>query len=86
MRQENQEEAAEIVLEFDATGAQELDHQVYMMGEVAKLIEGSNGALDPADYEQTVKTLLSAVSAENPAITKEPDGAWTHQITDAALN
>ncbi len=83
---ENQEEAAEIVLEFDETGAQELDHQVYMMGEVAKLIEGSNGALDPADYEQTVKTLLSAVSAENPAITKQPEGAWTHQITDAALN
>ncbi|WP_209504184.1 MULTISPECIES: ABC transporter substrate-binding protein [unclassified Ruegeria] len=83
---ENQEEAAEIVLEFDETGAQELDHQVYMMGEVAKLIEGSDGALDPADYEQTVKTLLSAVSAENPAITKEPEGAWTHQITDAALN
>ncbi|NOD45959.1 MULTISPECIES: ABC transporter substrate-binding protein [unclassified Ruegeria] len=83
---ENQEEAAEIVLEFDETGAQELDHQVYMMGEVAKLIEGSDGALDPADYEQTVKTLLSAVSAENPAITKQPEGAWTHQITDAALN
>ncbi|WP_170381438.1 ABC transporter substrate-binding protein [Ruegeria atlantica] len=83
---ENQEEAAEIVLEFDETGAQELDHQVYMMGEVAKLIEGSDGSLDPADYEQTVKTLLSAVSAENPAITKEPEGAWTHQITDAALN
>ncbi len=83
---ENQEEAAEIVLEFDETGAQELDHQVYMMGEIAKLIEGSDGALDPSDYEQTVKTLLSAVSAENPAITKEPEGAWTHKITDAALN
>lgn len=83
---ENQEEAAEIVLDFDASGAQELDHQVYMMGEVAKLIAGSDGSLDPADYEQTVKTLLSAVSAENPAITKEPNGAWTHQITDAALN
>ena len=45
-----------------------------------------NGALDPADYEQTVKTLLSAVSEENPAITKEPEGAWTHEITDEALN
>lgn len=83
---EHQEEAAEIVLEFDETGAQELDHQVYMMGEVAKLIAGSNGTLDPADYDQTVQTLLSAVSTENPAITKQPEGAWTHQITDAALN
>ncbi|MEY8838723.1 ABC transporter substrate-binding protein, partial [Cribrihabitans sp. XS_ASV171] len=58
----------------------------YMMGEVAKLTAGSNGALDPADYEQTVSTLLSAVSEENPAITKEPEGAWTHEITDKALN
>ena len=56
------------------------------MGEIAKLTAGSNGALDPADYEQTVKTLLDAVSPENPAITKEPEGAWTSEITDAALN
>lgn len=83
--EENPEEAAEIVLENDETGAQTLDHQVYMMGEVAKLTSGSDGALDPADYEQTVKTLLSSVSAENPAITKEPEGAWTHEITDEAL-
>lgn len=84
--EENQEEAAEIVVENDASGAQELDHQLYMVGEVAKLTAGSNGALDPADYEQTVNTLLSAVSEENPAITKEPEGAWTHEITDEALN
>lgn len=83
--EENQEEAAEIVLDFDASGAQTLDHQIYMMGEVAKLTAGSNGALDPADYEQTVKTLLSAVSPDNPAITKAPEGAWTHLITDQAL-
>ena len=84
--EENPEEAAQIVLDNDETGAQTLDHQVYMMGEVAKLTAGSNGALDPADYEQTVATLLSAVSPDNPAITKEPEGAWTHDITDAALN
>lgn len=82
----NPEEAAEIVVEFDETGAQTLDHQVYMMSEVAKLTADTNGALDPADYEQTVSTLLSAISAENPAITKTPEGAWTHDITDAALN
>ncbi len=84
--EENQEEAAEIVVENDASGAQELDHQLYMVGEVAKLTAGSNGTLDEADYDQTVKTLLSAVSEENPAITKEPEGAWTHEITDEALN
>lgn len=81
----NPEEAAQIIVDNDATGAQTLDHQIYMMGEVAKLTSGSNGALDPADYEQTVQTLLSAVSEDNPAITKEPEGAWTHAISDEAL-
>ena len=80
------EEAAEIVLENDETGAQTIEHQTYMMGEVAKLTAGSNGALDPADYDQTVATLLSAVSAENPAITAEPEGAYPLEITDEALN
>ncbi len=84
--EENQEEAAQIVIDNDETGAQTLDHQVYMMGEIAKLTAGSNGALDPADYEQTVQTLLKAVSPDNPAITAAPSGAWTHDITDAALN
>jgi NitT/TauT family transport system substrate-binding protein len=82
----NPEEAAQIVVDADQTGAQTLEHQIYMMGEIAKLTAGSNGALDPADFDQTVATLLSAVSAENPAITKAPEGmAWTHQITDLAL-
>jgi NitT/TauT family transport system substrate-binding protein len=79
---ENPEEAAEIVLENDETGAQTLDHQIRMMHEINKLTEGSDGTLDEADYEQTVQTLLSAVSPDNPAITKEPEGAFTHQITD----
>jgi NitT/TauT family transport system substrate-binding protein len=52
-----------------------------MMGEVAKLTAGSNGALDVADAERTVATLLGGVS--DPAISKPPVGAWTHAITDA---
>ena len=83
--EEHPDEAAEIVLEHDETGAQTEEHQKRMMSEVAKLTAGSDGALDPADYDQTVATLLSAVSPENPAITKEPTGAWTHAITDVAL-
>jgi NitT/TauT family transport system substrate-binding protein len=82
--EENPDEAAEIVLENDATGAQTEKHQKRMMGEIAKLTAGSNGALDPADYERTVKSLLSGGS--DPVITKEPEGAWTHDITDKALN
>ena len=54
-----------------------------MMGEIAKLTAGSNGALDPADYQRTVDSLMSGGS--DPVITKAPEGAWTHDITDAAL-
>ncbi|SCM67394.1 ABC transporter substrate-binding protein [Donghicola eburneus] len=82
--EENPEAAAEIVLEYDETGAQTLSHQVRMMGEVAKLTAGSNGALDEADYTRTVETLMGGGS--DPVITKEPEGAWTHAITDKALN
>jgi len=85
--EENPGEAAQIVVNADQTGLQTLEHQTYMMGEVAKLTAGSNGALDPADFEATVQALLAAVSPDNPAITRVPDGmAWTHAITDAALN
>ncbi|NRB05448.1 MAG: ABC transporter substrate-binding protein [Rhodobacteraceae bacterium] len=81
--EENPEAAANIVLEYDETGAQTEKHQVRMMGEIAKLTAGSNGALNPADYERTVATLLGGGS--DPVITKAPEGAWTHAITDAAL-
>lgn len=82
--EENPDEAAEIVLENDATGAQTEKHQKRMMGEIAKLTAGSNGALDEADYKRTVETLLKGGS--DPVITKEPEGAWTSMITDKALN
>ena len=82
--EENPAEAAMIVLDNDATGAQTEKHQKRMMGEIAKLTAGSTGALDPAAYERTVKSLLAGGS--DPVITKAPEGAWTHEITDAALN
>ncbi|MBO9406235.1 ABC transporter substrate-binding protein [Shimia sp. R9_1] len=81
--EENPEDAAMIVLEYDETGAQTEEHQVRMMGEIAKLTAGSNGALDPADYERTVASLMSGGS--DPVITATPEGAWTHSITDKAL-
>jgi NitT/TauT family transport system substrate-binding protein len=79
----NSDEAAEIVLENDASGAQTEAHQKRMMSEVAKLTAGSAGALDKADYDRTVKTLLGGGS--DPVISKEPTGAFTTEITDAAL-
>jgi NitT/TauT family transport system substrate-binding protein len=79
---ENPKDAAMIVLDNDATGAQTEKHQVRMMGEINKLTEGSDGSLVEADYERTVKTLLSGGS--DPVISKAPVGAWTHAVTDKA--
>jgi NitT/TauT family transport system substrate-binding protein len=81
--EEHPDDAAMIVLDNDATGAQTEAHQKRMMGEIAKLTAGSNGALDPADFDRTVASLMAGGS--DPVITKVPEGAWTHAITDAAL-
>lgn len=78
----NQKDAALIVLENDSTGAQTEKHQIRMMGEINKLTEGSDGSLNVKDYERTVQTLLSGGS--DPVITKAPEGAWTHAVTDKA--
>ena len=78
------DEAVKIVLDNDASGAQKEPHQKRMMGEINKLTAGSNGKLDPADYERTVTTLLGA-GGEQPVISKKPEGAWSHVVIDAAL-
>ncbi len=79
----NPGEAAQIVMDNDETGAQTLAHQEFMMGEVALLTAGATGALDEAAYQLTVDTLLAGGS--DPVITAAPVGAFTHAITDAAL-
>jgi NitT/TauT family transport system substrate-binding protein len=81
--EENPDAAADIVLENDSSGAQTEKHQRRMMGEIAKLTAGSNGALDEADYNRTVDTLMKGGS--DPVISMKPEGAWTHMITDKAL-
>jgi NitT/TauT family transport system substrate-binding protein len=81
---DNPDEAADIVLEYDETGAQTEKHQRRMMGEINKLVGSGDqgiGYLDPADYERTVDVLLSGGS--DPVITKAPEGAWSQQIWDA---
>jgi len=74
------DEAAEIVLENDASGAQTETHQKRMMRAVAKLLDTSGGRLDPADYERTVAILLAG-GTDQPVITRKPEGAWTHAVT-----
>ena len=69
------------MLAADTTGAQTLEHQKQMMGEIAKLLDPGNGKLDVKDYDRTVAELLSGGS--DPVITKKPEGAWTHAVYDA---
>src|ERR687892_2551453 len=81
---EHPEEAADIVLDYDETGAQTEKHQRRMMGEINKLVGGGEqgiGYLDPADYQRTVDVLLAGGS--DPVITKEPEGAWSHKVWEA---
>ena len=72
---EHPDEAAEIVMD---NGGQDENHQKRMMGEVAKLI--GSGKLDEKLYDRTVDALL-----DQKIINKKPTGAYTHDITDAAL-
>ncbi|MDI9348869.1 MAG: ABC transporter substrate-binding protein [Candidatus Symbiobacter sp.] len=77
------DEAVKIVLANDSSGAQTAGHQTTMMTEVNKLTEGSNGKLDKADYDRTVKILMGGGS--DPVISKQPVGATTNVVIDKAL-
>jgi NitT/TauT family transport system substrate-binding protein len=79
----NNDEAAQIVVDADTTGAAAIDHQKRMMGEISKLTEGSDGSLDVAAAERTVATLMKGGS--DPVITKAPVGAWSDVVTKAAM-
>jgi NitT/TauT family transport system substrate-binding protein len=78
----NGDEAAQIVIDNDASGAQTIEHQKRMMSEVNKLTDGSDGTLDVAAADRTVETLMKGGS--DPVITKKPEGAWTAVVTDKA--
>ena len=71
----NPEEAASIVMD---NGGQDENHQVRMMGEVAKLIGEPDAKLPVDAYERTADAVL-----KQGIIEKEPSGAWTSEITDA---
>ncbi|MZR30302.1 ABC transporter substrate-binding protein [Sneathiella litorea] len=76
---DNPDEAAEIVLDNDATGAQTEKHQKRMMSEIAKLVGSSDlGKLDEDSYNRTVDILLAGDS--KLVISKKPEGAFTQEI------
>ncbi|MCW5722271.1 MAG: ABC transporter substrate-binding protein [Devosia sp.] len=74
---ENPDEAAQLVVDADETGAAELAHQLYMVGEVSKLVDADDPALNLETYERTVKALL-----DQGIIKATPDGAYTTVVTD----
>ena len=75
---DNPEEAAQIVVDSDETGAAELAHQLYMVGEVSKLVDADDAALNMETYDRTVKALL-----DQKIIKAQPEGAYTTVVTDA---
>lgn len=75
---DNPDEAAQIVVDSDDTGAAELAHQRYMVGEVSKLVDANDAALDEAAYDRTIKALL-----DQKIIANQPEGAYSTVITDA---
>jgi NitT/TauT family transport system substrate-binding protein len=57
---QNPEEAAQIVLKYDKTGVQTLEHQIAMMTEIAKLVQVDGrqlGRSDDATLQRTIDTL-----------------------------
>lgn len=81
------EEAAKIVVAQDASGSATVPVQERQMKSIADLITDANtpkiGYLVPADYERTVKVLLSGGS--DPVIKSNPGkAAYTHEIWDMA--
>ena len=84
----NPDEAADIVLENDDTGAQTEKHQRRMMREINKLVANADqpngiGYLDPSDYNRSVGVLLASGDA---VISKPPKGTWTHKVYEAMTN
>lgn len=82
--EENFDEVVEIVLDNDVIGVQIEKYQKCMMGEIVKLIVGSNGVLDLVDYECIVVFLL--VGGFDLVIIKVLEGVWIYVIIDVVLN
>ena len=79
--EENQEEAVDIILSLAPEDSSiHRDGQLYMMREVAKLTDGTDGLLKVSDYWRTVNIL--STGGTNSVIARNPEGAWTRTITD----
>jgi NitT/TauT family transport system substrate-binding protein len=82
---ENPVEAVRIVQEYDRDKTLQEKPQVRRVHEINRLTEGTGGMLDPAAFQATVDLLLAAPGER--AVTREPEGAWTHEpAEEAGLN
>lgn len=79
---DNPVEAVRIVQEYDHAKTLQEKPQVRRMHEINRLTEGTGGMLDPAAFEATVDLLLAAPGER--AITRRPEGAWTHEPAEQA--
>ena len=80
---QNPDEAAKIVLDNDASGAQTEKHQKRMMGEIAKLLDTRQGQARSGRLRPHRRDPAVPPAATRPVITKKPEGAWSHAVVDA---
>jgi NitT/TauT family transport system substrate-binding protein len=81
---ENPEEAANIVLKYDKSGVQTLEHQLSMMREIAKLVQVNLrpiGYSDRADVRRTIDTLYSYKILDTQV---NPDSVFTNDFWEQA--
>ena len=83
----NPEEAADIVLKYDVTGTQTLEHQLSMMREIALLVKSSDirpiGYTDRADVLRVVDTLQRYGVLVSPV---QPEEVYTNMIWESATS
>lgn len=77
---EHPDEAAEIILENDSSGAQTQEVQERMITEIGKLLDDGDGELDVDAANRTVDILLGGGS--DPVITQKPEGAWSNVVIE----
>jgi NitT/TauT family transport system substrate-binding protein len=79
---EHPEETANIVLKYDETGIQTLEHQLSMMNEIAKLVRVSVrplGFTDRSDVRRMIDTLMHSHVLDGPI---QPEDVYTNEFWD----
>jgi NitT/TauT family transport system substrate-binding protein len=81
---EHPEEAAEIVLKYDESGVQTLEHQLSMMNEIAELVSLPMRPLGYTDRDNVRRTIDTLVSYEVLAGPVQPEDVFTNEIWEQA--